>query len=104
MDNQGLKFDQGKVDFTYMSKELMEELAKVRAFGAKKYERNNWMKGFTYTRSLAAALRHTYAFLWGEDLDPESGLPHLAHAIASLEHALYDFKHRPENDDRYKKP
>jgi hypothetical protein len=72
-------------------------------FGARKYSRDNWKNGFKVTRSCAAALRHIFQFLSGETLDPESGLSHLGHAVASLEHAIYDMNHRPENDDRYKK-
>jgi hypothetical protein len=96
----GVKHDQGKPDFTFISWEMLEAVAKVRAFGAKKYSRNNWKKGFKVTRSIAAALRHIYAFLRGENTDPESGESHLAHAICCLEHAIYDMAHRPENDDR----
>jgi hypothetical protein len=96
----GLKNDSGKPDLTLVSYELMVLLARVREFGNKKYERNNWKKGFKVTRSLAAALRHIFQFLSGETLDPESGLSHLGHAIASIEHAVYDMEHRPENDDR----
>lgn len=96
----GIKHDQDKPDFTYISIELMEELAKVRAFGAKKYSRSNWKKGFKVTRSLAAVLRHIFQFLSGQTTDPESGLSHLAHAVAGLEHAIYDLRHHPENDDR----
>jgi uncharacterized protein YjbI with pentapeptide repeats len=99
----GVKHDQGKPDFTYLSTELLTEVAKVREFGAKKYARDNWKKGFKFTRSLAAALRHIFAFLGGEDKDPESGLLHLAHAVCCLEHCIYDYTHRKEtNDDRYK--
>lgn len=96
----GMKNDSGKPDLTLISKELMVSLARVREFGNKKYERGNWKKGFAVTRSLAAALRHIFAFLSGETLDPESGLSHLGHAVASLEHAIYDMEHHPENDDR----
>jgi len=32
--------------------------------------------------------------------DDESGLSHLGHAVCSLEHAIYDMTHHPENDDR----
>jgi dATP/dGTP diphosphohydrolase, N-terminal len=35
-------------------------------------------------RYLDAALRHIYAYMNGEVLDPESKLPPLAHAVASL--------------------
>lgn len=98
---QGKKNDAGKPDLSLVSSELMVALAEVRAFGATKYPKNNWKLGFKYTRSIAAALRHIMAFKDGEDLDPESGLTHIAHAIASLEHLLHDYKHRRgENDDR----
>lgn len=96
----GIKHDQGKPDYTFISMELLDELAAVRAFGAKKYSRNNWKKGFKVSRSLAAALRHIFAFLSGQTSDPESGLSHLGHAACCLEHAIYDMKHHPQNDDR----
>jgi hypothetical protein len=96
----GIKHDEGKPPLSMISRELLEELANVRAFGAKKYEKNNWKKGFKYTRSIDAALRHISAFNSGEDKDPESGLSHIGHALACLEHLLHDAKYRPENDDR----
>jgi hypothetical protein len=100
---QGEKHDQNKPDLSMVSWELVEAIAKVREFGAKKYDRDNWKKGFKVTRSLAACLRHVFLFLSGETNDSESGLLHLAHAVACLEHAIYDMKHRPDtNDDRYK--
>lgn len=100
VESGGVKYDEGKPDFTYISYELLEEIAKVRAFGAKKYEKDNWKKGFKITRSLAAALRHIFLFLTGETNDSESGHSHLAHAVCCLEHAIFDMKHHPENDDR----
>jgi len=33
---------------------------------------------------LAAVMRHMMKFNGGEELDDESGLPHLAHALATL--------------------
>jgi len=101
-DKGGVKADQGKPDLSMVSWELMELLARVREFGSKKYSRSNWKKGFKVTRSCAAALRHIFQFLAGETLDPESGLLHLGHAVASLEHAIYDMTNHPENDDRDK--
>lgn len=104
MDNLkiAIKHDQDKPDFTYITPELLELVSRVRAFGAKKYARDNWRNGFKYTRSIAACLRHIYKFLSGEDNDPESGLSHIGHAICCLEHLLHDNLYRPENDDRYK--
>ena len=96
-----LKKDAGKYDPTMLTLEMIELVSRVREFGAKKYARNNFkITGFKYTRSLAAALRHIFAYLSGEDNDPESGLSHLGHAICCLEHCIYDTKHHPENDDR----
>lgn len=85
-----------------VSYELVEQVALVRMFGAKKYSRSNWKKGFFITRSCAAALRHIFSFLRGETNDPESGLSHLAHAVCCLEHAIFDMYHHPQNDDRDK--
>lgn len=96
----GTKHDEGKFDPTMLSVEMVETVSRVRMFGAKKYSRNNWKKGFKITRSMAAAMRHILAFINGEDNDAESGLSHLGHAICCLEHAIYDLKHHPDNDDR----
>lgn len=98
-----IKHDDGKPDLSHISYELVEAVARVREFGAKKYARSNWKKGFKITRSCAAALRHIFQFLAGETNDVESGLSHLGHAVCCLEHAIYDMKHHPENDDRDKK-
>lgn len=98
---ESVKKDQGKYDPTMLTIEMVELVSRVREFGAKKYARNNFkITGFKYTRSLAAALRHIFAYLGGENNDPESGLSHLGHAICCLEHCIYDSKHHPENDDR----
>lgn len=98
--SEAIKNDQDKYDPTMLSIELIELVSRVRMFGSKKYSRNNWKGGFKYTRSLAAALRHIFAYLNGEDLDPESGLSHLGHAIASLEHCVYSSIHHKHLDDR----
>ena len=95
-----VKHDNGKPELHFLSREMVEAVAEVRSFGAKKYSPNGWKAGFKYSRSISAALRHIMAFNSGEDNDPESGLSHLAHAICCLEHLIHDVKYRPENDDR----
>ena len=96
-----VKKDDNKYDPTMLTLEMVELVSRVRQFGAKKYARNNFkISGFKYTRSLAAALRHIFAFLNGEDNDPESGLSHLGHAVCSIEHCIFDMVNHPENDDR----
>lgn len=79
-------------------------MAEVAGFGEAKYARLNYMKGYPWSLSWDAAERHLLAFWSGQDLDEESGLPHLAHAawhclamLAFLQHGLgEDDRFRPE--------
>ena len=60
--------------------DAMDEVTRVYGFGASKYDDHNWLKGYAWGLSLGALIRHVFAFMRGEDRDPESGLYHLAHA------------------------
>lgn len=76
------------------------QIAKVLDFGAKKYDAYNWAKGIKYSRVYSALLRHVFAWWKGENNDPETGLPHLAHAGCCLLFLLqYDLTRR-QFDDR----
>ena len=57
----------------------LEELALVYGYGEGKYERYNYLKGYPWSLSVDALFRHLFAFLDGEDEDPESTLLHVAH-------------------------
>lgn len=53
--------------------------------GAAKYGRSNWREsGARASIYFDAAQRHLFAWNSGEDVDPDSKLPHLAHALACL--------------------
>lgn len=97
------KYDQGKLPMSLLSRTALEEISKVLQFGANKYSANNWRRGFIWSRTLDAAMRHLHAFADGEDLDPESGLSHLAHLGCNIMFMLEFQKTHPEMDDRYKK-
>jgi hypothetical protein len=56
------------------------EVGRVAGFGATKYERYNFAKGYKWSLSYDALQRHLMQFWAGEDRDKESGLYHLAHA------------------------
>jgi hypothetical protein len=71
----GTKHDQDKPRMELLSVPFIEGVSQVLAFGAKKYGEHNWRKGISQSRLIGAALRHTFAFLRGEDKDAESGLP-----------------------------
>jgi len=98
--NKGTKYDQGKPALALIPAEAIFEIGKVFTFGARKYGAYNWRKGLSWTRLLSATLRHIYAFLLGEDNDPESGYNHLAHAGACICMLLTLYKNKTL-DDRY---
>jgi hypothetical protein len=76
-------------------------LGRVAAMGEEKYSRFNFLRGYAWSLSVDALLRHLMAFLDGEDLDPESGLPHTAH-VAWHGLALTSFLERHiGEDDRF---
>lgn len=100
----GQKLDDGKLPLQLLDPAALEEVAKVLAVGAKKYSPNNWRKGLSYTRVVGATLRHIFAFMRGEDNDPETGLSHIAHAKCELMFLLsYILSKRTDLDDRYNK-
>ncbi len=78
--SKALKLDSDKVPLELLPFESLIEVGKVLAFGAQKYGRYNWRQGMEWTRLVGGILRHLFAWMQGEDRDPESGLSHLAHA------------------------
>lgn len=91
-----------------MPAEAMEILGKVYAMGAEKYDLHNYRKGYKWSLSYNALMRHVLASMRGEDFDAESHLPHMAHAAwhcLTLVQFLCDNlngHHPPELDDRYR--
>ncbi len=59
--------------------EAMQELGRVFAFGASKYDDYNFRRGYRWSLTFDALQRHLFAFWSGEDRDPESKLHHIAH-------------------------
>ena len=78
-------------------------VAKLYGKGAEKYEDHNWRRGYEWSKSYAALMRHATQFWGGEDVDPDTGLPHMAsvvfHALALIEYT----EHHPDFDDRHKR-
>lgn len=80
----------------------LDLLAELYGNGAAKYAAHNWRRGYDWSLSYAAAMRHLTRFWNGEDLDPEMGLPHVTCAtfhLFALAQFMQDF---PEFDDRFK--
>ena len=79
----GLKFDGGKGRWTLMMQGCASALAgvvNVLGFGAKKYAAHSWKQVENGEERYRDALyRHLHAIERGEEIDPESGLPHWDH-------------------------
>ena len=86
----GIKHDNGKLRLDLIPTEAVRGLGEVLTFGAGKYGDRNWEKGLDSDRVYAALERHLLAWREGEIIDPESGLPHLAHVLtnAAMLHTL----------------
>lgn len=72
-----------KVPFSTISAPVLGELGLAMLEGARKYGRHNFRhSGVRASVYYDAALRHLAAFWEGQNIDPDSGLPHVVKAIA----------------------
>lgn len=79
-----MKSDSGKNMLSLIDPQFVVLLGQILTFGANKYAPNNWQLCEDTSRYKDALLRHLYAYLGGEQLDPESGMSHLGHAAFGL--------------------
>jgi hypothetical protein len=97
----GRKFDGNKLEYGLLPPLALEETVKVLTFGAQKYERDNWQVVPDSKRRYFDALqRHVWAWKQGEQMDTESGIHHLAHAMCCLMFLYeHDVKYSKETID-----
>lgn len=89
-DAQARKSSNGKIGCFYLIPwESIQELASVYEYGAKKYAANSWREvpkdpttgAEPHERYFDAMMRHIVKIQSGEEIDPESGLRHIAHVL-----------------------
>lgn len=97
---EAIKNDEGKARISLVPPEAIYAMARVLTHGATKYADHNWRKGFKWSRLLDAAMRHLLAFQWNEDVDPETGESHIAHALCCLSFLLVHYEQSIGEDDR----
>lgn len=92
----GDKHDNGKPRWSLLPCGTIAQILAVLEHGAQKYAVDNWMHvPDAERRYYDAAMRHIDAWLHGEKNDPDSGLPHIAHAVCCLLYILW-FDNRKE--------
>lgn len=94
------RFNEGKLKWSLIDFESFEDMVRVLEFGTEKYGVDNWKKGLPTKEIVESMLRHTFAYLNGENLDPESGFSHIAHIQCNAMYLAYMNKHKPEFDNR----
>jgi hypothetical protein len=97
---QALRYNQGKPQWSLVDFDSLEGLVHVLEYGAKKYARDNWKKGMPVTQVTESLMRHLFAFLRGEDVDPESGCRHISHVMCNTMFLEYILREKPHYDDR----
>lgn len=95
---------EGKTPYEKIPFDILADDAFVHAHGAEKYGERNWridkILASTYE---GAILRHFFAWAGGEDIDPDSGRPHLNHIRACCAVVLDAQRHGTLIDDRDRK-
>ena len=101
MTKKAKRFNSNKIEFDDIPLIGIVEVAKVAAYGANKYNKNNWRKEASTTQYLNCTLRHVIKYLYGENIDSESKCSHLGHAAWNLLALLEKIKMKKDIDDRF---
>ncbi len=100
-NENGMKADSGKVPLGLIDPYALTQIGWVLMHGADKYGAHNWRGGISYSRLIDASLRHLTAINAGENIDPETGLPHSAHLACCAIFLTWMMQFRPDMDDRW---
>ena len=96
---EGKKYDEGKNRMGLVLQgfaNALWEVGRVGTFGCTKYGEGNWQyleNGID--RYKDALFRHLFQYMQGEEIDKESGIKHLSHALWNLS-AVLEFTLRQE--------
>ena len=105
MDNPtpiGTKYDDKKPRWSLLPVGAVRSIIAVLEFGAAKYAVDGWKHvEEPERRYYDAAMRHIESWRMKETNDPESNLPHLAHAVCCLLFLMWFDDHAPVQPDDY---
>lgn len=97
----GMRHNEGKPRWSLVDFDALEPMVRVLEYGAQKYGDNNWKKGLKTTEICESLLRHIFAYLRGEDIDLESGLPQIGFILSNAKFLSYMHLFRPDCDTRH---
>ena len=98
----GIKHDAEKLRVDLLPVDVLKGVAGILTHGAEKYGDRNWEEGIAYSRLYRAALGHLLDFWDGKNVDDDSGLLVLDHALCELMFLRAMSTRKPELDDRPK--
>jgi len=90
-----IRHNDGKLQWSLVDFDSLEDMVRVLEYGAKKYSRDNWKKGLKTNEIFESLMRHMVAYMRGEDIDPESGLPHTGHILCNAMFLSYMNRCKP---------
>lgn len=107
LPNTAVKHDSGKERVDLINPNFILEMGRVLGYGANKYPSSDYNylegQGLDYSRVYSSLQRHILKWYSGEQIDPESGIPHLIHAAANLQFLFnYDTMSKGKDDRRFK--
>lgn len=99
-----VKHDTGKPRYDLLPPDALKGAALAFGFGAKKYASWNYLagNGLEWMRIARAAMSHLFEWILGNELDEESGLPHLDHFVANALMLSTLVKRKRGTDDRWR--
>lgn len=77
------RHNKGKIPLHLLYPGALRHWAAASVFGVQKYSPHSWMKGFQHSALIGSLIRHITAIGGGEELDQDSGLPHVGFVMAN---------------------
>lgn len=99
LGERACRSDPTKLLFQLIPPEAEKALATILTYGAQKYAPRGWEKGLPWSETIGSLRRHLNAFMSGEIIDPESGLPHVYFILTNAAFLVTMVERRPDLND-----
>jgi hypothetical protein len=101
---ESTKYDDGKPKMGLCPPHAVFAMARALTYGALKYDTYNYKTGvgLDWDRHYNALLRHLFAWIGGEEFDPESGLRHTDHVLSCAAMLSDQVESKIGTDTRFK--